>query len=70
VASLTKPVNVLVSSGNADWTYDALAALGVARISIGGALARAALSAVSRAAQEIRTAGTFTYGKGLEPFPF
>ncbi|MCX5515084.1 2-methylisocitrate lyase [Kaistia algarum] len=70
VASLTKPVNVLVSSGNADWTYDALAALGVARISIGGALARAALSAVSQAAREIRTSGTFTYGKGLEPFPF
>jgi 2-methylisocitrate lyase-like PEP mutase family enzyme len=70
VSSLTKPVNVLVSSGNADLTYDALAALGVARISIGGALARVALSAVTRAAQEIRTSGTFSYGNGLKPFPF
>ena len=70
VGSVEKPVNVLVSSGNADLTYDGLAALGVARISVGGALARAALTAVTHAAREIRASGTFTYARGLEPFPF
>ena len=53
-----KPVNVLVSS---DFTsVDALAAVGVRRISVGGALARAAWAGFIRAATEIAEHGTFT----------
>jgi 2-methylisocitrate lyase-like PEP mutase family enzyme len=67
IASVSKPVNVLVSSGNAGLTYDALAQLGVRRISVGGALARAALTAVANAAREMKERGTFTYGADLIP---
>ena len=53
-----KPVNVLVSS---DFTTVAeLAAGGVRRISVGGALARAAWAGFFRAAREIAEQGTFT----------
>jgi 2-methylisocitrate lyase-like PEP mutase family enzyme len=53
-----KPVNVVVGS---DFTTVAeLAELGVRRISVGGSLARAALSGFLRAATEIATKGTFS----------
>ena len=53
-----KPVNVLVSS---DFTTVAeLAELDVRRISVGGALARAAWGGFIAAAREIREQGTFT----------
>jgi 2-methylisocitrate lyase-like PEP mutase family enzyme len=53
-----KPVNVLVST---DFTTVAqLAELGVRRISVGGALARAAWTGLLNAAKEIATAGTFS----------
>ena len=53
-----KPVNVLVGS---DFTTVAeLAAAGVRRISVGGALARAAWAGFFRAAREIAEHGTFT----------
>jgi methylisocitrate lyase len=52
-----KPVNVLVSS---DFTSVAeLAALGVRRISVGGALARTAWGGFMRAATELAEKGTF-----------
>jgi 2-methylisocitrate lyase-like PEP mutase family enzyme len=52
-----KPVNVLVST---DFTTVAqLAEAGVRRISVGGALARAAWTGFLSAAKEIATAGTF-----------
>lgn len=53
-----KPVNVLV--GNDFSTVAELAALGVRRISVGGALARAAWTAFLVAAKEIADRGTFT----------
>lgn len=53
-----RPVNVLVGSDFT--TVDRLAALGVRRISVGGALARAAYGAFLAAAREIAGAGTFT----------
>ncbi len=53
-----KPVNVLVGS---DFTTVAeLAGLGVRRISVGGALARAAWTGFLQAAHEIAERGTFT----------
>ena len=53
-----RPVNVLVS-GNTT-TVAELAALGVRRISVGGALARVAWAAFLDAAGEIAERGTFT----------
>lgn len=57
-AAAPKPVNVLVSS---DFTTVAeLAKLGVRRVSVGGALARAAWRGFAEAATEIAERGTFT----------
>ena len=61
-----KPVNVLVGS---DFTTVAeLARLGVRRISVGGALARAAWTGFLAAAKEIAEQGTFTGLAGAVPF--
>ena len=54
-----KPVNVLV--GNDLSTVAELARAGVRRISVGGALARAAWTGFLQAAEEIAEQGTFTY---------
>jgi 2-methylisocitrate lyase-like PEP mutase family enzyme len=54
-----KPVNVLVSTNNCDVKVAQLADLGVRRISIGGALARAAWGGFARAAKEIHEQGSF-----------
>ncbi len=62
-ASVSKPVNVLMGFGNATFSVEQLAAIGVKRISVGGSLARAALGAFERAAREIKNKGTFTYAK-------
>ena len=62
-----KPVNVLVSS---DFTTVAeLADLGVRRISVGSALARAAWGSFLDAASEIAEHGTFTRLASAVPFP-
>jgi methylisocitrate lyase len=61
-----KPVNVLVGS---DFTTVAeLAQLGVRRISVGGALARAAWAGFLDAAKEIAERGTFAGLAGAVPF--
>jgi len=61
-----RPVNILVSS---DFTTVAeLAALGVRRISVGGALARAAWGGFLAAAQEIAGRGAFTALARAIPF--
>ena len=54
-----KPVNVLVSSNNG-MTVAALARLGVRRISVGSALARAAWGGFMRAAKQIAEQGAFS----------
>jgi 2-methylisocitrate lyase-like PEP mutase family enzyme len=53
-----KPVNILMG-GPSDLTVSDLADLGARRISIGGALARAAWGGFIRAAREIADAGSF-----------
>ncbi|MGE0626416.1 MAG: isocitrate lyase/phosphoenolpyruvate mutase family protein [Hyphomicrobiaceae bacterium] len=63
VAAVDRPVNVLVSSFNADLTVDQLTAAGVRRISVGGALARAAMGGLLSGAREIMQRGTFGYGR-------
>ncbi|HLH67007.1 MAG TPA: isocitrate lyase/phosphoenolpyruvate mutase family protein [Solirubrobacteraceae bacterium] len=56
VAAVDAPVNVLVRAGSP--TVAELAKLGVARISVGGGFAFAALAAAERAARELRDHGT------------
>jgi methylisocitrate lyase len=63
-----KPVNVLVSSNNSNTTVSQLADLGVRRISVGGALARAAWGGFIRAAREIHEQGSFTSFADATPF--
>ncbi|MFN7983254.1 MAG: isocitrate lyase/phosphoenolpyruvate mutase family protein [Vicinamibacterales bacterium] len=61
-----KPVNVLVSAPFI--TVERLAELGVRRVSVGGALARAAWSGFLRAAREIAEQGTFkALGEAISP---
>jgi methylisocitrate lyase len=62
-----KPVNVLAGSDFA--TVEELRAIGVRRISVGGALARAAWTGFLDAAQEIAGKGTFTALARAIPFP-
>jgi 2-methylisocitrate lyase-like PEP mutase family enzyme len=61
-----RPVNVLV--GGDFTTVARLAHLGVRRISVGGALARAAWGGFLTAAREIAERGTFTALGGAVPF--
>lgn len=60
-AAVGKPVNVLAGLSGSSLTVDKLAAAGVKRISVGGALARAALGGFLGAAREIKERGTFTF---------
>lgn len=57
-AAAPKPVNVLIGWPS-ELTVQDLAAMGVRRISVGGALARAAWGGFVRAAKEIAEVGTF-----------
>jgi 2-methylisocitrate lyase-like PEP mutase family enzyme len=59
VRSVDKPVNVLALAGAP--SVAELADLGVARISVGGAFAYAALGALAEAATELRDSGTYGY---------
>jgi 2-methylisocitrate lyase-like PEP mutase family enzyme len=63
-SAVGRPVNVLASLFR-HTTVAELAAAGAKRISVGGALARTAQSALIRAATELREAGTFTWTSGL-----
>ena len=59
VESVDRPVSVLAVSGAPSAAE--LASLGVARISVGGAFAFAALGALCEAATELRDSGTYGY---------
>jgi 2-methylisocitrate lyase-like PEP mutase family enzyme len=59
VESVDRPVSVLAVAGAP--SVAELAALGVARVSVGGAFAFAALGALREAAEELRDRGTYGY---------
>ncbi len=61
VSSVDRPVNVLMGLHGIPLNLDELSAMGVKRVSVGGALARAALGAFLRAANEMREHGTFGF---------
>jgi 2-methylisocitrate lyase-like PEP mutase family enzyme len=65
--SVSKPVNVLAGLKGTAFSVEQLAAIGVKRISVGGAFARAALGAFVRAAREIKDQGTFTFAADAIP---
>jgi 2-methylisocitrate lyase-like PEP mutase family enzyme len=57
VEAVDRPINVLVTGGVP--SVGALAQIGVARISVGGAFNSVAMAAVARAANELRDDGTY-----------
>lgn len=61
VRAVDRPVNVVMGLQGVQLTLQELAALGVRRVSVGSALARAAMGAVLRAGREMRERGTFTF---------
>ncbi len=61
VSSVDRPVNVVMGLRGANLSLAELSALGVRRVSIGSALARAAFGAFLRAAREMREDGTFSF---------
>jgi 2-methylisocitrate lyase-like PEP mutase family enzyme len=63
-----KPVNVLLTLPLAGYSLEELGRLGVRRISLGSALARAAYGAFFRAAQEISLGGSFSFSKEAIPY--
>lgn len=65
LSSISTPFNLLIGSGNAAISVADARAAGVRRISVGGALARAAATGFLNAAREIAEQGTFRYGEAL-----
>lgn len=63
-----KPVNVLVSTNNCDVSVGQLADLGVRRVSVGAALARAAWGGFMRASRRIIEDGSFDAFADAAPF--
>ncbi len=61
MAAVDVPVSVLIGLSSEALNVASLKALGVARISIGGSLARASLGLVQRAAREMLDHGTFSF---------
>ena len=66
-ASVSKPVNVLAGLKGTNFTVEELAAVGVKRISVGGAFARAAFGGFLRAAREVKDQGTFNFAAEAVP---
>ena len=62
VAAIGAPINILAGPGSP--SVPELKALGVARVSVGGAIMRATLGLVQRAAAELRSGGTFGFADG------
>ena len=63
-----KPLNLLVVK-DIDLSVGEIAALGVRRISVGGALALAAWTGFARAAQTLKSKGSFAGLANLIPYP-
>jgi 2-methylisocitrate lyase-like PEP mutase family enzyme len=63
IRSVDRPVNVLVGFAGATLDLAALSALGVRRVSVGSALARAAIGAFLRGAREMQQGGSFNFAE-------
>lgn len=67
VSALNKPFNLVMGFADPTLTVPQLAAAGVKRISVGGAMARVALAAFLKAAREMKDQGAFTYVREMAP---
>lgn len=65
VRSVDRPVNVIMGLEGAKFSLAELSQMGVRRVSVGSALARAALTGFLHAAEEMRERGTFTFADGI-----
>lgn len=66
-SALDKPVNVVMGLQGPSYSVKELSDAGVSRVSVGGSFARAALGALMRAAEEVRSVGTFDYAAEALP---
>nr|WP_210299229.1 isocitrate lyase/phosphoenolpyruvate mutase family protein [Rhizobium sp. BK379] len=66
-AAVDKPVNVVMGLKGPRYSVAELSAAGVRRVSVGGSFARAALGALLRAAEEVKSSGTFDYAADAIP---
>ncbi len=66
-AAVDKPVNVVMGLKGPRYSVAELSAAGVRRVSVGGSFARAALGALLRAAEEVKSSGTFGYAAEAIP---
>lgn len=67
LASVDRPINVLLGPKEGLIPVAELADMGVRRISVGGALANVAVDAVIKAGRELLGSGTFGFLQGLSP---
>jgi len=67
VSAVKKPVNVVMGLADPSLSAAELAAAGVKRISVGGALSRLAFAAVMKAAQQMKEQGRFTWVSSTMP---
>jgi 2-methylisocitrate lyase-like PEP mutase family enzyme len=67
MAAVTKPVNVVMSHADPTIAAADLAAAGVKRISVGGAMARYAMGAFMKAGREMKDEGRFTFVAAAAP---
>ena len=65
--AVDRPVNVVMGLQGKSYSVSELSAAGVRRISVGGSFARAALGALLRAAEEVKSSGTFAYAADAIP---
>jgi 2-methylisocitrate lyase-like PEP mutase family enzyme len=66
-AAVGKPLNVVMSAADPSLTLEQLAAAGVKRVSVGGALSRLALAAFLKGAREMKEQGGFTWVRDTVP---
>lgn len=64
---IDRPLNVLMGAATGMHTVAELQALGVKRVSLGGAFANAAYNAFLQAAKEVKEQGTFTFRENSGP---
>lgn len=66
-SSVGKPLNVVMSAADPDLTAAEMEAVGVKRLSVGGALSRLAVAAFMKGAREMKDNGGFTWMRDTTP---
>jgi 2-methylisocitrate lyase-like PEP mutase family enzyme len=67
VQAVGKPLNVVMSAADPSLTAAEMEAVGVKRLSVGGALSRLALAAFMKGAREMKEKGAFTWVRDAMP---